>query len=282
MIADYHIHIEKDRYSRGQLDACLEAGARRGVSQFGIAEHVHCFRESRFLLDTGIKSFSPNAHARFMRRWWLGKASKSISGYVGFVLKLKALGYPVKLGLELDFIPGAIDILERIVADYPWDFVLGSVHWLDGWGFDFITRPWSWRGRDLAGVYDQYFALVCEAAQTGLFDAIAHFDLVKIMGFYKKDYVRPSAAKAIASVAAAKMTVEVNTAGLRKPVKEVYPGRAMMQLMVKQGISFSLGSDAHRPSDVGRDFEIAVNLLKANGVKHIAVFDQRIREQLPL
>lgn len=205
-------------------------------------EHGHRFVETRGIVDNA---------------WADGECTQRTEDFVDLVLRAKSRGYPVEilLGVEMDFIPGKEGRIAGFLESYPWDFVLGSVHW-DGY------EPLDWPGLlwsedEILPVYRKYFRLVKEMADTGLYDIAAHLDLVKVNG------QRPSGVavhemqeviRAVEAVARAGMTVEVSSAGLRKPAGEIYPSLEILRLVRSLEIPIVFSSDAHRPGDVGAFF----------------------------
>jgi histidinol-phosphatase (PHP family) len=201
---------------------------------------------------------------------------------VSFVRAARLDGVTLRLGLEVDYFPRAEEGLRRLLAAYPLDFVLGSVHWLDGWGFDHLSRVERWQGRDVDEVYRRYFAELGRAARSGLFDVIAHPDLVKVAGHRPAFDPTPLYEEAARALAAAGVAAEVSTAGLRKPVHEIYPAEPFLRLLRQHDVPITLASDAHRPEDVGRDFAASVALARRCGYTRICRFVQRRREEVEL
>jgi histidinol-phosphatase (PHP family) len=269
-LADYHLHLERGPYTREWLERFLVAGQARGVAEFGVTEHGHRFREGLAVLDNP---------------WVRSHDLLDLAEYTGFIGRMADEGLPVRLGLELDFLPGRAAASRELVARAPFDFVIGSVHWLDGWGFDFVGHEEclaEWRRRDTREVYARYFALLAQAAESRLFDVLGHADLVKIMGFHPEEPWHELADEAVAAIAAAGVAVEVNTAGLRKPVGEMYPGAWLLRRLREGGVPVTIGSDAHLPEDCGRDFDRAVALLRSCGYEEYSVFRERRRESRSL
>jgi histidinol-phosphatase (PHP family) len=184
---------------------------------------------------------------------------------------------PVKLGLEVDYVPGREDETRALLAPYPWDFLLGSVHFIDGLGVDGEPRL-----RDELGVEDawrRYFDTLAGAARSGLFDSLSHPDLVKVSGDRVADFDYGPIADAIAQTGIA---VEVSTAGLRKPVGELYPHPDFLAACRERSVPVTTGSDAHSPDIVGRDFDRARELLLAAGYETVTVFERRGARQEPI
>ncbi|SEI92400.1 histidinol-phosphate phosphatase [Deinococcus reticulitermitis] len=169
----------------------------------------------------------------------------------------------VRLGLEADFHPGTERYVEEVLGEYPWDYVIGSVHYLGAWGFDNPEFVDEYEWRDLGQLYRHYAALVEGAARSGLFDAIGHLDLPKKFGHRAPD---PSALRRVLDVVAGLgLALDFNTAGWRKPVAEAYPAPNLVRAAAERGIPFVLGSDAHAPGEVGYRFGDALGAIREAG-----------------
>ena len=184
----------------------------------------------------------------------------------------------------MDFIPGAEDRTANLLERGGYDYVIGSVHFLDLGAVD--HEGWDiWeREGDPDAVWRRYFETLAEAARAGLFDILAHPDLVKLWGPKRapardpRFYYEP----AVEAIAEAGVAVEVSTAGLRKPIGEIYPAPALAEMCVDAGAVFALSSDAHVPEDIGRDYDRAVHAMRGWGIDEIAVFEARSRRMEPL
>jgi histidinol-phosphatase (PHP family) len=273
MLTDYHVHLRPDdldaaadRYfTPANVERYLEAAAKKGIAELGVSEHVYRFHQA---LDVWDHPF------------WVENAKDDLDAYVDFVRTT-----PLRLGLEMDYVPGREDRIANLLEARDFDYVLGSVHFVgdravDHEGWD----AWEARG-DPDAVWRQYFETLAEAARSGLFDILAHPDLVKVWG-----RARPLPDRdprfyyeaAVAAIHEAGIAVEVSTAGLRKPVEEIYPAPEFAAMCVEAGAPFALSSDAHLPEDVGHGYERAVEALRDWGVGEIAVFEHRHRRLEPV
>jgi histidinol-phosphatase (PHP family) len=194
-------------------------------------------------------------------------------------------GTELRLGIECDFVPGAEARTAELLAARDFDYVIGSVHFV---GDAAVDHPgWDiWAGRDDPDeVWRRYFESLAACARAGLFDVLAHPDLVKVWGSAHplperdpRHFYEP----AVEAIAESGIAVEVSTAGLRKPVAELYPARAFAEMCVEAGAVFALSSDAHRPAEVGSGYDRAVPWLVELGVTEICVFERRRRRLEPL
>jgi histidinol-phosphatase (PHP family) len=233
-----------------------------GVDEIGITEHVYYFRQARSILTVSYQT---------------ERCVYDLDAYVQAVVEARGRGLPVKLGLEVDYAPGHEDETREILAPYPWDYLLGSVHFIDGLGVDGPPRLLDAVGVEEA--WRRYFDELAKAARSGLFDSLSHPDLVKIFDERVDGWDYDAVVDAIAESGVA---VEVSTAGLRKPVGELYPHPDFLAACRARDVPVTLGSDAHTPDLVGRDFDRARDLVRAAGYETITVFEQRRRRQEPL
>jgi histidinol-phosphatase (PHP family) len=194
--------------------------------------------------------------------------------YVASVEPLRSGGpLEVLFGIEADFYHGGVDFLRLWLPRQSFDLVLGSVHFIDEWGFDHPANATMWNSVDIKGVWRRYFELVGELAETRLFDVVAHMDLPKKFGHRPKDQdLREMALPLLDRLARVGMAIELNTSGLRRPVKEIYPSAYLLSWAREREIPITFGSDAHTPDDVGRDFDAALRLARDVGYTHFRRF----------
>lgn len=266
-LVDYHLHTRRCGHATGAVVDFARTAEEKGLLEIGFADHI-----PQYFLPVDRRDCG------------LAMPEEELSAYVAEVLDAAA-GFKdleIKLGIEADYVPGRERALEAILSRYPFDYVLGSVHYLDGWGFDNPAEIAGYAGRDVDALYREYFRLVQQLAASGLFDVVAHPDLLKKFGYRPRGDILPLYEETVRVIAASGMAVEVNTAGLRQPVGEIYPAPSFLDLCHRYGVPVTLGSDAHRPDDVGRDFEQAVTLLRQVGYREVAVFERRRRKYRPL
>ena len=189
----------------------------------------------------------------------------------------------IRVGLEADFHPGTEAYVAEMIASYDWDYVIGSVHYIGDWGFDNPDTIQIWDTWKIEDAYCAYFQLLQRSAESGLFDIIGHPDLIKKFGH------RPAANSVkvtdaieamLQAVKKADVTLEISSAGLRKPVAEIYPHKAIIQRAAELNIPFSYGSDAHSPVEVGHGMDDCLALLQSYGITEIASFKQRQRSMV--
>ena len=190
-------------------------------------------------------------------------------------------GLTIKLALEMDFIPGQEDWIRQLAARHPWDYIIGAVHYVsDSWDLDNPKRISEWNRRDAFEVWTAYFERLTQAAESGLFEIIAHADLCKKFCFYPKENCTALFARFLNTAKKSQVALELNTAGLRKDCKEIYPSRQIVQMAAEIGLPITFGSDAHAPGEVAMDFAEAVQLARDAGYTDRCRFTQRKREMV--
>ena len=250
----------------GAVERFAEQARARGVDELGFTEHMYYFREAEALLG---------------HPYHRSRVAHDLDDYCGAIVAAKERGLPVKLGLELEWLPGRDGELAEILEPYPWDYLLGSVHLIDGEAVD--MEPGLWDELSVEDVWRRYFEALCDLAGSGLADVLAHPDLVKIFGRRPPaEVVAECHERAAAAIGAADLAVEVSTAGLRKPVGELYPDAGFLARCHERDVGATLASDAHVAQDVGRDFDAGLEHLRAAGYETVTVFEGRSSRQEPL
>lgn len=188
----------------------------------------------------------------------------------------------IHLATEADFIPGHEQALERILRGYDWDYIIGSVHFIGEWGFDDRRYVAEFARHDIDALYAEYFELVGASAETGLFDTIGHTDLIKKFGHRATRDLGDEYARLASRLARSGVCVEVNTSGLRKPVREMYPQVDLLRAYHVAGVPVTFGSDAHAPGEVAADLSSACALMREAGYAEFVRYDRRQRHLIPI
>jgi histidinol-phosphatase (PHP family) len=207
-----------------------------------------------------------------------------LPGYVETIraIQRKFPDYPVRLGLEADYHEGCEEFVRESTARFDFDYVIGSVHYLKDWPMDNPDHQARFEERDVLGIYREYFEKVERLAASGLYDILGHPDVVKKFGHRPSRSIDDLLGRAVDAVEKAGMSLDVNTSGLRRPAKEIYPSRRFLELAREAGVTVTLGSDAHRPEEVGEGFAEAVALLKSVGYDEIQRYRGREKEAVKL
>jgi len=277
MLTDYHLHLRPDEldatpaeyFTQANVERYREAADARGIAELGVSEHVYRFDQALSVWQHPL---------------WREFAHDDLGEYCGFVREQTDL----RLGIEADFIPGGEDRIANLLDAHDFDYVVGSVHFLRDHALDMDDYSVWGSGRGAEEIWRAYFLALGEAARSGLFDILAHPDLVKVWGSGRPDRPFPEGdlrryyELAMDGIAESGIAIEVSTAGLRKGAQEIYPAPAFLAMCLEAGAPVALSSDAHRPEDVGADYERALDLLDRSGVAELCVFERRQRRLEPL
>ncbi len=257
---DYHNHTYLCGHAIGTAEEYVVAAIRLGLTEIGISDHIPMYWLPEDKRDPTI-----------------AMSEDQLEAYVDMVLSLRS-AYPeinIRLGIEADYIPGAEEKLERLLEQYPWDYVYGSVHFIDDWGFDNPEYAYRYEEWDLLKLYERYFEIIACAAKSHLFDIMGHIDVIKKWGHELQESPIGLYKKVAEVVADSGVAVELNTAGYRKPVGKLYPSGDLLRELVSREVDFVLGSDSHQPSEVGYRLEDALHEAQAYGAVHLVGFSQR-------
>jgi histidinol-phosphatase (PHP family) len=277
MLTDYHLHLRPDdlgataaeHFTAANVERYREAAHEREIAELGVSEHIYRFTQA---LDA------------WQHPLWREFARDDLDQYCSFVREDTDL----RLGIEADFISGAEDRIANLLEARDFDYVVGSVHFLRDHSLDMDDYSVWGSGRSAEEIWRGYFRTLGEAARSGLFDILAHPDLVKVWGAADRERPLPEGdlrryyELAIEGIAESGIAIEVSTAGLRKRAQEIYPAPAFLEMCVEAGAPVALSSDAHRPEDVGADYDQALELLSSVGVRELCVFEQRERRLEPI
>ncbi len=188
----------------------------------------------------------------------------------------------IRLAMEVDYLPGQEEWIRALATLHPWDYFIGSVHYVsDSWAVDSPSQLSEWKNRDVWEVWSIYFERLTMAAETGLFEIIGHADLPKKFGHKPDRDCTPLYEKFLNAAKKHNCALDVNTAGLRKDCKEIYPNRQLLELAFKKGVPITFGSDAHAPEEVGMNFNEAIQWVRSVGYAECLTFNRRKRETIP-
>lgn len=255
-LLDYHVHTSRCGHAAGRPEDYVRTALGLGLSEIGFSDHFPMLHVDDRTLSMGLEEMPL---------------------YVQEVEEMRDRfpGLRVRLGIEADYLPQTVQELGELLKGFPFDFVMGSLHYVDDWGFDDPRNIDGYAHRDIHALWTRYFDLLGDVAECGLFDILSHPDLIKKFGYRPHEDVSGLYEKCLDRVAGAGLVVEVNTAGLRKPVGEIYPGEDFLRLCRERDIPVTLGSDAHHPREVGSDFGAALQLLRRVGYGELTTFSGR-------
>lgn len=263
MIADYHIHTPLCKHAGGMPDQYVARAKSLNLTEICFTDHA-----------PAPDGYDPTNRMEL----------RSFPEYRSIVEEQsQSAQIPILFGIEADYYRGNDGFLEKWLPEQDFDFVLGSVHYVETWGIDNPDEINAWKSADVSTVWREYFVLVAELAQTGLYDAVAHIDLPKKFAYRPpEDEIADIVAPGLDAVAKAGMAIEINTSGLRRPVHEIYPSPQILSQARARNIPILFGSDAHRPQDVGADFVRAIQLVKDAGYTQYTSYRKRNSSQIDL
>jgi histidinol-phosphatase (PHP family) len=259
-MSDYHLHLhphldpskgEPDgppvgEYPPGLIESYVEAAATRGVTELGFTEHLYRCHEGAEVLGAFWESEARADLAEHTRDLVATDAGLSLADYVREVLDAKQRGLPVKLGLEVDFFPETIEAVMDLLAQYPFDFLIGSVHWVGGWSIDASDVVHEFERRGIDQAWEDYFNLVADLARRGVVDVLAHVDVCKKFGYRPQVEPIHLYERVIRAAVASNTAVEVSSQGLRRPAREVYPSPTFLKMFHTAGVKITIGQMRRR------------------------------------
>ncbi len=264
-IADYHMHTHLCGHATGEPSEYAQMAVKLGLEEIGFTDHAPFVH----MVDPGVTM-----------------NIKQLPDYYRMIedVRKEYIGsLRIKIAIEADFIPGYEDQTKAILDDYPYDYVIGSIHFIKDWGFDNPAEREQWDEKDVNQVYRDYYELLRQSAQSGMYDIMAHVDLVKKFGNRSTEDLTDEVKKTAQVFKECGVVVEINTSGLHKPAKEMYPALDNLKIYCEAGIPLTFGSDAHDPNHVGRDFQGAVELAIAAGFSEYVLFkDRKIERSVKL
>jgi histidinol-phosphatase (PHP family) len=262
--ADYHMHTPLCRHAVGEPAELAEQALKAGLHEIGFSDH------------------NPMPEDGF-DNWRMPLSA--LDEYVQKVEEARQQ-FPnlrIKLALEVDYLPGKEGWVRELAERHPWDYFIGSVHYVsESWAVDDPTRLSEWRSRDTFEVWTAYFERLAKAAESRLFEIIGHADLCKRFCFHPRQDCTPLYQRFLDAAARGGVAMEINTAGLRKDCKEMYPNAQLLKMAAEKGVPITFGSDAHAPREVGLNFPEAVAFARNAGFTHYCNFTRRRREMVPI
>ena len=255
--SDYHMHTPLCGHATGEPEEYVKQAIKVGLKEIGFSDHAPMVHKPMPGITMSLKQLPIyNAMIEDVRKRFASQIN-------------------IKIALESDFLPGYESKTKDIIDSYPYDYIIGSVHFIDDWAFDDPASREYWKKYDVNDVYVKYYGLLRKSAKTGFFQIIGHCDLPKKFGA-KPTIDLTDEIKATAKVFKdAGVAIEINTAGVRKPCAEMYPSPSCLKIYHDAGVPLTFGSDAHDPVNVGNNFEDAVALAKSVGYKEYLIFKDR-------
>lgn len=255
MIADLHNHTKLCNHAEGEISEYIEQAIKCGIKYFGFSEHAPMNFDEKYRI--GFHQMQEYEQSILDAK---KKYEKEIEIFLGY---------------EVDYLKGYMD--ERVLNANV-DYLIGSVHFIEEWGFDNPEFIGSYQNQDIDEIWQKYFDAIEEMAKSRLFDIVAHLDLIKIFKFMPKKEINEIAKNALLAIKEADMSVEINVAGFRKPIGEAYPSFSLLQEIKKLDIPITFASDAHKPEQVGLYSKEITEIVKQLGFSQCAIYRGRKRE----
>lgn len=268
MHIDYHTHHERCGHAVGKLEEYVQRGIELGLQQLGLSDHLP-------LIHVDPQNYYPE----------MAMPLSELPRYVEECLTLKERYRGIielRVGLEADYIEGYEEQIRELLSPYPWDYLIGSVHFLGEWDITDHRQTHGWEGKEVMDVYRQYYDAIRKSALSGLYDIIGHMDVIKRFGYAPQTpegiaEARELERSALKAIAKSGIAMELNASGLSKPCAEMFPAEHVLQEALTLGIPLTLGSDAHDPAKLGDGLQEARNQLWNTGFRELAVFEGRRR-----
>lgn len=280
-MVDYHTHTKLCKHAKGEIEDYVKKAIEKNLTEIGISDHMplpYKFDPEHRMELNEFKIYKD----------WFESAVEKFGG------KIK-----LRFGIEAEFIEDEIDFVKDFIKRGDFDYVIGSVHFLNDWvenlgepyGTDYILEYWNiashkeewrWNGKDVDVVYENYYHTLKKLVESGLFDIVGHFDLIKKFGHRANKSFDELIGEILKLIKENDLCIEINTSGLRQKINEIYPSEKILKMIHDYKIPLTLGSDAHTPDDVGRDFDIALALIERYGDGKISIFEKRRRSEIKI
>ncbi|RXJ80285.1 histidinol-phosphatase HisJ [Arcobacter sp. F2176] len=255
MRVDLHNHTTLCNHATGTMEEYVKKAIELGIDEFGFSEHAPMDFDEEYRLNISQKDYYENEVKKLQDKY-----KKQIK---------------ILLAYEVDFMQN-IKMLDEIL-NAKVDYLIGSVHFLDGWGFDNPEFIGKYENNDIDKIWQDYFDTVQALAKSKYFDIVGHIDLIKIFKYLPKKDIKTIAKDALKEIKKSNMAIEVNAAGLRKPIKEIYPSKDILELVYELDIPITLSSDAHSVDQIGFKYEEVISYVKSFGFTKVATYEKRER-----
>jgi len=249
-LVDLHNHTILCNHAIGSMDEYIKQAIKQGITIYGFSDHAPMNYDLKYRMKFEEMDIYEN---------WCDNLAK------------KYPNIKILKGYEVDFTP----YVDKMVLERDVDYFIGSIHFLDNWGFDNPEFLAKWDERDIDDIYKEYFDLVVQLAESKMFDIVGHLDLIKVFNFRPNEDIKVLAKEAIEAIKDNNLVVEINTAGIRKAVKEPYPSITLLEMIKEKNIDITFGSDAHSPIQVGFQLKECYNIAKFLGYKKVAYFENK-------
>ena len=279
---DYHMHFEKGDYKVEWAKGFFEAAKKRGLNEIGITEHAHTFPEFEDLYYEDL-ILDDSFVGSFQKKWLkTNKFKHTIDDYFNFMAKLREYGYEAKIGIEVCNFQNQAKVRE-ILDKYPFDYVIGSIHFIRGWAYDSEEIKAEWQQHSLEDIYEWYTQEIEHLCAGGLYDVLGHPFNIRLYKYFPDFDVAPYLLRAVQALKKADMGIDVNTGTYyRYPVQEISPYGDFLKLAKEYELPIITSSDAHKPEDCGAYIDDAIKYVKEYGYIEGMTFNKRKRTMVPL
>ncbi|MFJ8235423.1 histidinol phosphate phosphatase domain-containing protein [Ureibacillus sp. NPDC094379] len=285
-IAKMSKRLAEGEYSKWWLDFYLEEAINKGIKEVGIVDHLYRFKETKAYFSKYMDLESSEVGIK-QAKWLDQVMERSLPEFVEFIQSQKlhwaSKGVQLKLGMEADYFVDGEEELKSLLEGYDFDYIIGSVHFNHGWGFDNPELQQKFLEYDLYELYKDHFETVKKAAESKLFDFVAHLDNMKVFNYRPDEASLTNIYKEVARVLVENDVASEINPGLyyRYPVKEMCPSAHFLDILISEGVKFTMSSDSHFPNDLGIYSDEIKNMLMEKGVKEVATFEKRQRVMQP-
>ncbi len=249
ILIDLHNHTLLCNHCTGNVDEFIKEAINKGIKIYGFSDHNPMEFDKKYRMSFDDMQTYKN---------WIFEAKEEYKDRI-----------EILYGYEVDFMPNYLD---KMLLNEKVDYFIGSVHFLDNWGFDNPEFIKEWENRNVDDVYEEYFSLIKQMADSKLFQIVGHLDLIKIFGYKPSKNLIDIITPALKSIKESGMSVEINSAGLRKPIKESYPSQNILKVIKDMDIDITFGSDAHSVNQVGMNLKKMYEMAKNMGFDKVSYF----------
>lgn len=249
---DHHVHLERGPYTELWLNEFIKTAVDRNIDKLYLLEHSHRFIEFKDTYD-GVKT--DNGYGIYQKNWLSKKFNNSLKDYQQFISKMREKTYPIEIyfGLEICYFPDKEENIKDIISDFNYDFLTGSIHWIDGWGFDHKDIKEYWSNKDVDNVYKKYYNYMIDLVNSGIFNILAHPDSIKCFDYYPNSSLEKVYHKLAKSLKENDVKVEFNNGlFINYGHSELGMNRRLLKILLDNGVNIVTSTDAHRPEDVGK------------------------------
>ena len=283
MLIDYHMHFEHGSYDEEWVKGFFESAKEKGVDEIGISEHSHGFNEFKELYYNELNLDETSFVGEFQTKWLeKNKFKCPLKDYEDFINFLKSKNYPVKFGIEVCNFQNQSKV-EEILKNYDFDYIITSIHFIDGWGFDASAIKDNFDAYHIMDLYEKYVEEIEKVAKAGLYDVLGHPFNLRLFGHIPEESIDHLLHRAAKALKDADMAVDINTGTkYRYPIAEISPFGRFMEIAKEYDLDIIFSSDAHNPKHCGNFIKEAAEYAKSFGFTHFVTFDKRKKTRIKI